>query len=107
MLNHLFITNFIIEPKLNLSEDLFATRFTVETTFPLIENSTSPNFCPSKIGAVNVSSSFISCVISLLLPLDIRTSASFSKIASTEDEVPFFISTDFITSPFLPNDVTV
>jgi hypothetical protein len=60
MLNHLFITNFIIEPKLNLSEDLFATRFTVETTFPFIENSTSPNFCPSKIGALNVSSSFIS-----------------------------------------------
>ena len=44
----------------NLSEDLFATRFTVETTFPFIENSTSPNFCPSKIGALNVSSSFIS-----------------------------------------------
>ena len=29
------------------------------------------------------------------------------KEESTEDAVPFFISTDFITSPFLPKDVTV
>ena len=105
-LNHLKKTNFKIEEKFNLLTVLFETRFTVRITLPSIENSTSPIFWPSKIGAFKVSDSFISCVISELLPLDFKISASFSKTASTEESVPFFIVTDFITSPFLPNDVT-
>ena len=44
MLNHLFITNFIIEPKLNLSEDLFSYFFGygnstgMENGYPWVEN---------------------------------------------------------------------
>ena len=46
--------------KLSLSMFLSATKFTADTTLPLILNFISPNFCPSKIGAFIVSSKVIS-----------------------------------------------